>query len=224
MQNLSQVWCTLALLCLSGILGGCAAFPQYQVPVRDVHERNDYPANELAYVDLRFYEGNPEDPHPDDLEYSSMTGIARQAFIDSGRYQDVTFQRPSLHSSVPRYRLSIYDETPLTVPALTGLLCVLTYDLFPMIASQHFYVSLQQLDPQTGAVLQESHNTDTIHAYFGWLAIPAWALGHTHHRAINDTLENQIKGLLQKKAGYNADYNADYNDDSSEFRDSDRKR
>ncbi|NNM52500.1 MAG: hypothetical protein HKM02_09775 [Pseudomonadales bacterium] len=190
MSGLNKFWVVIAIV----LLAGCVAFPQHQVANSPVVARSYQ--QDLVYVEVHAYHGLPGKAVADDLAYGAMVGLALQAFHDSGRFGMVSFSEADRAKANQQYRLSVYENTPRAWPIVTGVLCVFSYDLFPFFASQHYTVVLERMDAQSHQTLMRTENTDTIHHYFGWLAVPAWIMGKSTAIAQVNTLENQIRAAI----------------------------
>lgn len=184
----------VAMACFSG----CAAIPQHQVSVGTIPTIPEA-AKVSAYVDLRYYQGEPGDATADGTAYTVVEGVARQAFHESGIFSTVGFSDTDKLHAQKFIRLSVYEKTDHVLPVVTTVISYFTAFILPTYGSNHFVVDLEVIDPQTGTVISKSENRDAIHRYAGLLALPAAMAGDSVSKAFNETLGEQFKAALAEQ-------------------------
>ncbi len=180
---------------LSGVLAACAAFPQHEVrPDR----RPDVERDSLGtlYVDLEDYQGRPGRATPDGAAYNEVFDIVRQSLHDIGWFHTLSFEDRGRAQATHELHIAVYAQTGQTLPIVSAIFSYFSFFILPTMSHTHFIVEAEAIDPQSGRVLARSKNHDAIHSYAGILMAPALIAGKTPNRALNTTLDAQIKAAV----------------------------
>jgi hypothetical protein len=191
MKKIKQMrW--LALLALAG-LGGCASFPQYQVPqLTQMPDASHVAQKPTVVIDVKQYFG--EDPG---TEMRAAEDIVRpmvtKAILESGLVD------PSAHALGDKTDLqidvSIHDVGEMGAAMVSGFLCGFTLGIIPGEATDNYKVSVKISSSSTGKEVTTVVNEDAIHTWTGWIFLPM--AGNTPANAVQDTLTNQVRTALK---------------------------
>lgn len=190
---------TLAMAAAIATLSGCASFPKEQLPlVQEMPDASHFRNLPSVYVDFDFYRGEPNNSPSDvDRAEPDLRPMIEEVMNESNLFSKVSFSEFNKSNMDYTLQLRIYNHGPVAAAAVGGFITGFTFGVIPSAATDNFTVVLEVLDNNNEEKsLYKSENTDAITTWLGIWFIPV--MNHTPIKAVNASLENQIKQALKE--------------------------
>lgn len=191
-MRLSNGLHALALLALT-FLGGCASFPQHQVPTASAIPAAKQPAQKPSVIiNVTHYMG--ENPGTEMRTASDfLRPVITSAILESGLVDPtphVLGDKTDLQLDV-----TINNVGNMGAAAASGFISGLTLGVIPGAATDNFKVKLKVTNTG-GTVLGTHANQDAIRTWTGWIFLPL--AGKTPAKAVKSTIVNQVRAALNE--------------------------
>lgn len=194
-MRLSNGLYAFTLLALT-ILGGCASFPQHQVPtasaisaISATKQLNKKPS---VIINVTHYMG--ENPGTEMRAASDLLRpVITSAILDSGLVDPTPYilgDKTDLQLNV-----TINNVGSKGAAMASGFITGLTLGIIPGVATDNYKVKIKVIDPN-GTVLSTNTNQDAIRTWIGWIFLPF--IGNSPEKAVKSTIANQVRAALNE--------------------------
>ena len=180
-------------------LAGCASFPQQEVAqagaMPDVSQYQHKPS---VYVDFRFFRGKPGDNStPVELPQAKaqLHPMIERVLSDSHLFSSYTFDEFQKDKTDYTIKIYAYNHGNAGLAAIGGFITGFTFGVIPTAVTDQYTVTVAAVD-KNGAAVKDLTNHDEVTTWLGLWLIPA--MGKTPAKAVNITLENQVKSALKE--------------------------
>lgn len=187
-MRLSSGLRALALVTLAA-LGGCASFPQHQVPTaaRPAAPPDQKPS---VIVTVTHYMG--ENPGTEMRAASDqLRPVVTSTILDSGLVDPTPYavgDKTDLKLDV-----TINNTGNAGAAAALGVIGGLSLGVIPVAATDNYKVKLKVTDAN-GTVVGTTTNQDAVRTWIGWIFLPV--AGKTPDKAVKSTIANQVLTAL----------------------------
>jgi hypothetical protein len=162
--------------------------------MEEIPDVSQYENKPTIYVDLAIYSGKPdENPDKNFLITKHIKTVTAQAMEKTGLFSAYSFDINKVRSTDYTIKIKVYSYGNKFAAFLSGFLSGFSFGVIPGTAIDHFTVSVEAVD-SNGKILSKQVNNDAIQTWVGIWFIPF--MGNTIHKAVSNTLENQIVTAL----------------------------
>lgn len=188
-MRLSNGLRALALAALA-TLGGCASFPQHQVPTVAKPAAPYAGPKPSVFITVTHYMG--ENPGTEMRAASDLLRpVVTSTILDSGLVDPTPYavgDKTDLKLDV-----TINNVANAGAAAALGIVGGLTLGVIPVPATDNYKVKLKVSDA-SGAVVGSTGNQDAVRTWIGWIFLPM--AGKTPEKAVKSTIANQVLSAL----------------------------
>ncbi|MDR2031887.1 MAG: hypothetical protein LBP86_06490 [Azoarcus sp.] len=187
----------LAILSAAIALTGCASFRNNEVAeVTSLPDVSQYQNKPSVFVEVLFLRGETGGVASElPAAKPEAQEIVGKVLGDSGLFSKYSFNNVDKQTADYTLHVSVHNHgnTPLAI--ISGFISGLTFALVPGAATDNYTLTAKLID-NTGAVISETANTDSITTWIGWFLIPA--ASNTPAKAFSQTVGNQLKAILNE--------------------------
>jgi len=192
----------LMLLGAVACAGGCASFPQHQVPTVTTMPYMGTPGQRPnAHMDVQFFAGEPGN-QPTLLTagqpgMGDLLQLVHKTVDESGLFQQVSYDSTASKPASGDLHLSlrIYDHCSATEAMISSVITGLSLGLVPGGNTDSYTLQLEVTDNR-GQTLASVSNEDATRTYIGLVFLPFQ--GHDLQASVNSVLSNQIRSALKE--------------------------
>lgn len=187
---------SVALALSTLLLSGCASFEKKELErVHAFPSTDHYASKPSVYVDIQFHRGEPGINAKAQANGKTIVRPAvENALQHANMFSHYTFDPSEKDSTDYTLEIDAYNHGNAIGAAVMGFICGYTFGVVPAPATDNYTLQFKAIDNQ-GEVLKEYANKDSITTWMGLWFIPM--MGKTPKKAIDSTLENQVRLALQ---------------------------